>query len=151
MAEFRLSNFTSGAVLTAVELNTGLTYATYTPVWVQGAKTITHTLDWARFTQFGKYVSGTVKMTSTTTGAGTTSIHQVTLPVEANSNNNVFGAGWVSEVRPGGSIQYPLISLLLNVTNTQFIRTDSTIKEFFNRNTNVEFWELYFNFMYEAA
>lgn len=147
MAEFRLSNFTSGAVLTAAELNTGLTYATYTPVWIIGTKTITHTKNWAEYTQFGKYVSGSVKLTSTTTGPATTGVHQVTLPVNANADNDVLGTGWMIE----SAAQYPLITVLLNATNVQFIRTDTTALGYFNRNVNIEFASLRFNFMYEAA
>jgi hypothetical protein len=91
MAEFRLSNFTSGAVLTAAELNTGLTYATYTPVWTQSS-IITHTLNTARYTQFGKLVIAEVQLTSTTAGTGGNKI-TISLPVNASSNNTVLGSG----------------------------------------------------------
>ena len=149
MAEFRLSNFTSGAVLTAAELNTGLTYATYTPVWVQGTKTITHTKNWAQYTQFGKFVSGSVKLTSTTAGSTTSAIHQVTLPVNASTNNDVLGSGFVHDtVAPA---YFPLITVLLNATNVQFIQTDVTVASYLTRNINVSAWVLRFNFMYEAA
>lgn len=89
MAEFRLSNFTSGAVLTAAELNTGLTYGTYTPVWTQSS-TITHTTNWARYTVFGKLVVASIKLTSTTAGTAGNTI-KVTLPVNASSNNQALG------------------------------------------------------------
>jgi hypothetical protein len=149
MAEFRLSNFTSGGVLTAAELNTGLTYATYTPVWMQSTKTITNTLNFARFTQFGKYVSGTVKLTSTTSGTPAANTHQVTLPVEANTNNDVLGSAWCADT--AAPVQYPLVCVLLNATNVQFIRTDSTVAQPFRVNSNVDFFVLRFNFTYEAA
>lgn len=89
MAEFRLSNFTSGAVLTAAELNTGLTYADYTPTWTQSAA-ITKTVDWARYTQFGKMVMGSIKMTATSAGTANNKI-LVGLPVNAASNNFIIG------------------------------------------------------------
>lgn len=89
MAEFRLSNFTDGAVLTAAELNTGLTYATYTPVWTQGT-TITHTKNWAQYTVFGKLVIASIKLTSTTAGTASNTI-KVTLPVNASANNQSLG------------------------------------------------------------
>lgn len=149
MAEFRLSNFTSGAVLTAAELNTGLTFTDYDPVWVQGAKTITHTKNWARYTKFGKFVSGSVKLTSTTTGQSGGVVHQVTLPVEASTNNDVLGVGWLYET--AGPTQHPLIAVLLNATNTQFIVTNSTLPNYFTLTTNIAFSSLRFDFMYEAA
>lgn len=89
MAEFRLSNFTSGAVLTASELNTGLTYASYTPDWTQGVA-ITKTVNWARYTKFGKMVSGSIKMTATGAGTANTKI-TVSLPVNASTNNFLMG------------------------------------------------------------
>ena len=89
MAEFRLSNFTSGAVLTAAELNTGLTYGTYTPVWTQSS-TITHTRNWARYTVFGKLVVASIKLTSTTAGTAGNAI-KITLPVNASSDNQALG------------------------------------------------------------
>ena len=91
MAEFRLSNFTDGAVLTAAELNTGLTYATYTPVWTQST-IITHTVDTARYTQFGKLVIAEIVLTATTDGTGGNKI-TISLPVNASSNNKVLGSG----------------------------------------------------------
>ena len=91
MAEFRLSNFTDGAVLTAAELNTGLTYATYTPVWTQST-IITHTLNTARYTQFGKLVIAEVQLTATTAGTAGNKV-TISLPVNASSNNKVLGSG----------------------------------------------------------
>ena len=91
MAEFRLSNFTSGAVLTAAELNTGLTYATYTPVWTQST-TITNTVNTARYTQFGKLVIAEIVLTATTAGTANNKV-TISLPVNASSNNKVLGSG----------------------------------------------------------
>lgn len=96
MAEFRLSNFTSGAVLTAAELNTGLTYATYTPVWTQ-SNTITHTKNWAQYTVFGKLVVASIRLTSTTAGTAG-QIIKVTLPVNASSNNFILGTAVLTGV-----------------------------------------------------
>ncbi len=90
MAEFRLSNFTSGVALTAAELNTGLTFTDYTPDWTQSA-TITKTVNWARYTQFGKLVIGTVKMTATSAGTANNKV-LVGLPVNAASNNYIMGS-----------------------------------------------------------
>ena len=95
MAEFRLSNFTSGAVLTAAELNTGLTYASYTPVWTQ-SNTITNTVNVARYTQFGKLVIAQIQLTSTTTGTAGNKI-TVSLPVNASSNNKILGSAFYNQ------------------------------------------------------
>lgn len=96
MAEFRLSNFTDGTVLTAAELNTGLTYASYTPTWTQDVA-ITKTVNFARYTVFGKFVSGSIKMTATSAGTAS-NIVKVGLPVNASSNNFIVGhAGIVDE------------------------------------------------------
>lgn len=89
MAEFRLSNFTSGAVLTAGELNTGLTFADYTPTLTQSA-TITKTVNWARYTKFGKLVYGSIKLTASASGTANNKII-VDLPVSASSNNYIIG------------------------------------------------------------
>lgn len=96
MAEFRLSNFTDGSVLTAAELNTGLTYADYTPVWTQST-TITHTKNWAQYTVFGKLVTASIKLTSTTAGTAG-QIIKVTLPVNASSNNFILGTAVLTGV-----------------------------------------------------
>ena len=96
MAEFRLSNFTSGAVLTAAELNTGLTYASYTPVWTQST-TITNTLNLARYTQFGKLVIAQIQLTATTAGTNGEKI-TITLPVNASTNNKVLGMGYFRDL-----------------------------------------------------
>jgi hypothetical protein len=89
VAEFRLSNFTSGNALTAAELNTGLTYADYTPTWTQSVA-ITKTVDWARYTVFGKLVHASIKMTSSGAGTANNKI-LVGLPVNASSNNLLMG------------------------------------------------------------
>lgn len=104
MAEFRLSNFTSGAVLTAAELNTGLTYASYTPDWTQGVA-ITKTVNWARYTQFGKMVSGSIKMTATGAGTANTKI-TVSLPANASTNNFLMGTMVWYDANQGGNTQY---------------------------------------------
>ena len=106
MAEFRLSNFTDGAVLTAAELNTGLSYATYTPVWTQGT-TITHTKNWAQYTVFGKLVIASIKLTSTTAGTATNTI-KVTLPVNASANNQSLGTAVFANSGASGSARFAL-------------------------------------------
>ena len=93
MAEFRLSNFTSGTALTAAELNTGLTYAGYTPTWTQDVA-ITKTVNWARYTQFGKFVQVSIKMTATGAGTANNKI-LVGLPVNASANTFLMGIGIV--------------------------------------------------------
>lgn len=90
MAEFRLSNFTSGNALTAAELNTGLTFTDYTPDWTQSA-TITKTVNWARYTKFGKLVVASIKMTASSSGTGNNKM-LVSLPVNASSNNYIMGS-----------------------------------------------------------
>jgi hypothetical protein len=98
VAEFRLSNFTSGTALTAAELNTGLTYADYTPTWSQGV-TITKTVNWARYTKFGKLIQVSIKMTASNSGTTGSKI-LVGLPVNASSNNFLMGYLSRSTVNP---------------------------------------------------
>ncbi len=90
MASFRESNFAAGQVLTAAELNAGLTYTDYTPTWTQST-TITKTVNFARYTQFGKMVHVSVKMTATGSGTATNNI-AIGLPVTASANNFVMGS-----------------------------------------------------------
>jgi hypothetical protein len=87
MATF--GTFTAGQVLTAAELNTAGEWQAYTPTWTQSA-TITKTVNWARFTQLGKWVQGSVKMTASSGGTSNNKI-LVGLPVNASSNNFVLG------------------------------------------------------------
>jgi hypothetical protein len=87
MATF--GTFVSGQILTAAELNTAGEWQSYTPTWTQSA-TITKTVNWARYTQLGKWVQGSVKMTAT--GAGTASnVIKVGLPVNASTSNFMMG------------------------------------------------------------
>jgi len=118
MAEFRLSNFTSGTALTAAELNTGLTYANYTPTWTQSVA-IDKTVDWARFTQFGKLVHVSVKMTATSAGTSNNSI-LIGLPVTANSNNFIMGWGFFN-------LEFPLLAIYNSATTVSFraVTTDN--------------------------
>jgi hypothetical protein len=88
MATF--GNFVAGQVLTAAELNAGLEYVTYTPTWTQSA-TITKTVNWARFTQFGKFVQVSIKMTATSNGISTNAV-LIGLPVAASSDNFLLGS-----------------------------------------------------------
>jgi len=89
MASFLESNFAAGQVLTAAELNAGLTFTDYTPTWTQSAA-ITKTVDFARYTKFGKLVIGSVKMTASSAGTGNNKI-LVGLPVNASANNVLMG------------------------------------------------------------
>lgn len=87
MATF--GTFVSGQVLTAAELNTAGEWQDFTPTFTQSA-TITKTVNWARYTQLGKWVQVQIKMTAT--GAGTANnIIKVGLPVNASTNNFLMG------------------------------------------------------------
>lgn len=88
MATF--GTFTAGQVLTAAELNTAGEWQTYTPTWTQSA-TITKTVNWGRYTQLGKWVHGSLKMTASSAGTANNKI-LVGLPVAASANNFVMGS-----------------------------------------------------------
>lgn len=87
MATF--GTFVAGQVLTAAELNTAGSWSTYTPTWTQSA-TITKTTNWARYTQLGKWVQGSIKMTASSAGTATNKV-LVGLPVNASTNNFILG------------------------------------------------------------
>lgn len=88
MAAF--GSFVSGQVLTAAELNAAGAYSDYTPTWTQSA-TITKTVNWARYSQFNKIVTVSIKMTAS--GAGTANNKMlVGLPVNASANNFLMGS-----------------------------------------------------------
>lgn len=87
MATF--GTFTAGQVLTAAELNTAGAWENYTPSWTQSA-TISKTVNWARYTQLGKWVQGSIKMTATSAGTANNKI-LVGLPITASSNNLIIG------------------------------------------------------------
>jgi hypothetical protein len=87
MATF--GTFVANQTLTAAELNTAGAWQAYTPTWTQNVA-ITKTVNWARYTQLGKWVQGSVKMTAT--GAGTANNKMlVGLPVNASSDNFIIG------------------------------------------------------------
>lgn len=88
MATF--GTFVAGQVLTAAELNTAGAWQSYTPTWTQSA-TITKTTDWARYTQLGKWVQGSIKMTASSAGTANNKI-LVGLPVTASANNFIIGS-----------------------------------------------------------
>jgi hypothetical protein len=88
MATF--GTFVAGQVLTAAELNTAGAWNDYTPSWTQSA-TITKTVDWARYTQLGKWVHGSIKMTASSAGTANNKI-LVGLPVTASANNFIIGS-----------------------------------------------------------
>jgi hypothetical protein len=87
MATF--GTFVAGQVLTAAELNTAGAWNDYTPSWTQSA-TITKTVNWARYTQLGKWVQVSIKMTASSAGTADNKI-LVGLPVSASSNNFLMG------------------------------------------------------------
>jgi hypothetical protein len=87
MATF--GTFVAGQVLTAAELNTAGAWNDYTPSWTQSA-TITKTVNWARYTQLGKWVQVSIKMTASSAGTANNKI-LVGLPVSASSNNFLMG------------------------------------------------------------
>jgi len=87
MATF--GTFVSGQVLTAAELNTAGEWQSYTPTWTQSA-TITKTVNWARYTQLGKWVQVSIKMTASSNGTSSNNV-LIGLPVSASTNNLILG------------------------------------------------------------
>jgi hypothetical protein len=87
MATF--GTFVAGQVLTAAELNTGGAWQGYTPTFTQSVA-ITKTTDFARFTQLGKWVQGSLKLTASSAGTANNKI-LVGLPVAASANNHILG------------------------------------------------------------
>jgi len=87
MATF--GSFVSGQVLTAAELNSGGAWSDYTPTWTQSVA-VTKTVNWARYTQFNKWVQGSIKMTASGAGTANNKI-LVGLPVSASANNFIIG------------------------------------------------------------
>ena len=65
------------------------TWKAYTPTWTQSA-TITKTVNWARYTQIGRTVHCSVKMTATGNGTGGNAV-LIGLPVNASANNGIMG------------------------------------------------------------
>lgn len=64
-------------------------WQSYTPTWTQSA-TITKTVNWARFTQIGRMVHCSIKMTATGNGTGANAV-LVGLPVNASADNGIMG------------------------------------------------------------
>lgn len=147
MAEFRLSNFTDGSVLTAAELNTGLTFTDYTPDWTQSA-TITKTVNWARYTKFGKFISGSIKMTATGSGTAANDV-LVGLPVAASSNNYLIGNG--IRIYAGESYIRPYFAIFNSSTTVKFLSTASTTQTGFSQAQVLSGDVIYLQFTYEAA
>ena len=87
MATF--GTFVAGQVLTAAELNAAGTWQDYTPSLTQSA-TITKTVNWARYTQLGKWVQGSIKMTASSAGTANNKV-LVGFPVNASANNFIVG------------------------------------------------------------
>jgi hypothetical protein len=88
MATF--GTFVAGQVLTAAELNGAGAWQSYTPSWTQSA-TITKTVNWARYTQLGKWVQGSIKMTASSAGTANNKM-LVGLPVNASADNFIVGS-----------------------------------------------------------
>lgn len=152
MAEFRLSNFTSGTALTAAELNTGLTFTDYTPTWTQGV-TVTHTKNWARYTQFGKLVTGSINLTATTSGTNG-QLMTVTLPVSASADNSILGVAHFNALQSGSGAFFALYN------NSSTMSFGSSVISNFNGTLvgltagvsgTAPFTTLKLNFQYEAA
>lgn len=152
MAEFRLSNFTSGAVLTAAELNTGLTYAAYTPTVTQGVA-VTSTTNFARYTKFGKFVHVSNQVTCTSSGTTNSKII-INLPVNASSNNFIMGNASINETACFALYDSSSgIALSLSLDGPSSIRNDgvrqgnsaSTVTQVINGTV------IRFNLTYEAA
>ena len=124
MATF--GTFVAGQVLTAAELNTAGAWQDYTPSWTQSA-TISKTVNWARYTQIGKWVQGSVKMTATSAGTANNKV-LVGLPVSASSNNFVVGSMVVYDNGTKYQFGYNIPALFESSTTMSFgmYFTDST-------------------------
>jgi len=96
MATF--GTFTSGQVLTAAELNSAGAWQAYTPTWTQSVA-ITKTVNWARYTQLGKWVQVSIKMTASSAGTANNKI-LVGLPVNASANNYLMGSAYFYRASP---------------------------------------------------
>lgn len=164
MATF--GTFTAGQVLTAAELNTAGAYLDYTPTWTQSA-TITKTVNWARYTQLGKLVIGSVKMTATSAGTANNKII-VSFPVAASSNN--FLVGTAAYIDTGASRPFfhspPLSAFFESSTTMSFspantattswvtLTTDARLGQDYQTYTGITVAStdiIYIHFQYEAA
>ena len=116
MATF--GTFVSGQVLTAAELNTAGEWQDFTPTFTQSA-TITKTVNFARYTQLGKWVQVQIRMTAT--GAGTANnIIKVGLPVNASANNFLMGSAYFWDGGSSGT-GYPLFATFDSASTCAFI------------------------------
>jgi hypothetical protein len=114
MATF--GTFVANQTLTAAELNTAGAWQAYTPTWTQSVA-ITKTVNWARYTQLGKWVQGSVKMTAT--GAGTANNKMlVGLPVNASSDNFILGQFFYNDVSFANANTYAFRSVFFESAST---------------------------------
>lgn len=120
MATF--GTFVSGQVLTAAELNTAGAFSNYTPTWTQSA-TITKTTNWARYTQLGKWVQVSVKMTATSAGTANNKI-LVGLPVNASANNFMIGTCFFVDVSETPDQAKPGLATLESTSTASFFVTN---------------------------
>jgi hypothetical protein len=119
MATF--GTFTSGQVLTAAELNTAGAWQAYTPTWTQSVA-ITKTVNWARYTQLGKWVHVSIKMTATGAGTANNKI-LVGLPVNASADNYLMGTAYFYRV-PVFNMGHPLFVTYDSASTVAFYTTD---------------------------
>lgn len=116
----RNTGVTSGFEWTSVSAPT-YSWTTYTPTWTQSA-TITKTVNWARYVQIGKLVTGSIKMTSSSAGTSANKII-VGLPVTASTNNFQLGTAMYTVSTTG---MYPLHVLYESTTTMAFLASYSS-------------------------
>lgn len=86
-------------------------WATYTPVWTQGA-TITHTVVRNEYNKIGRSVRGVLNLSALSAGTASTAI-EVSTPVAAMwGSSTVVGAGW--HYNGAGAINLPVVVYLFS-------------------------------------
>lgn len=114
--------FVSGQILSAADLNAELAapfplgtgaWTNYTPVWTQGATTITKTIGRAAYYKVGRLVVVSVDLSATGAGTANNAL-AVTLPVTAAAGG-ALGPGWFSDSGVG---YYSGVAILGSTTVT---------------------------------
>jgi len=155
MATF--GTFTAGQVLTAAELNTAGTWSSYTPTWTADNIAVPKTVNWARYTELGKWVQVSLKMTATGAGSGGGKL-RVGLPVNAATDNFVMGQCSFVDFDISSPILYVFCAVYDSATELIFYRIDANASGINQTvgNSSPAFTIatgdiIYCQFMYEAA
>ena len=125
--------WSAAAVLTAAQLNaelrdalntlvptitnTSLGWASYTPTFTQSA-TITKTVNYAKYIQYGKLIIANVGITATSSGTANNAI-VVGLPVTAASG--AVGAIGAARITDFGVSNYPCLPIVASTTTLNFL------------------------------